>query len=308
MNNNGVNGREDEISRKRRHTSDEVTAFRDLEEDEENELLSLSLSFRPSRGRKVSSPGNSHSQQPSMTTSLPSPPRPPMSQSSVQQSSMSSIMQNLLRKPQPQLPLQPSPSHPICSIPPFVTESVPTLAPRQSTRTRRNPTQAPGEGKSDTIPAPYPWSTNQRATVHNLEYLLSKRILTISGEVQCKRCEKQYEMEYDLRERFDAVATFLLEKKSTMHERAPSVWMNPVLPSCRFCEQENSAKPVISKKREINWLFLLLGQTIGCCTLDQLKYFCKHTRNHRTGAKDRILYLAYLTLCKQLVPTGPFNR
>jgi hypothetical protein len=47
---------------------------------------------------------------------------------------------------------------------------------------------------------------------------------------------------------------------------------------------------------------------LGCCTLDQLKYFCKHTKNHRTGAKDRVLFLAYLGLCKQLDPNGPFDR
>jgi hypothetical protein len=94
-----------------------------------------------------------------------------------------------------------------------------------------------------------------------------------------------------------------------MHDRAPSDWMNPVLPRCQFCDQENSVKPVIAnKKQKINWLFLLLGQMLGCCTLDQLKYFCKHTKNHRTGAKDRVLYLAYLGMCKQLDPNGPFDR
>ncbi|KAI3463946.1 hypothetical protein Pfo_020609 [Paulownia fortunei] len=91
-----------------------------------------------------------------------------------------------------------------------------------------------------------------------------------------------------------------------MHHRAPKIWLNPTLLGCRFREQENSIKPVISqKKRSINWLFLLLGQMLDCCTLDQLKYFCKHTMNHRTGAKDRVLCLTYLGLCKQLDPNGP---
>ncbi|KAH7510958.1 hypothetical protein FEM48_ZijujUnG0061700 [Ziziphus jujuba var. spinosa] len=122
----------------------------------------------------------------------------------------------------------------------------------RSTRVRRNPTQAPREGKSETIPAPFPWATTHRATVHTLDYLVEKQILTVNGDVQCKRCERQYEMEFDLREKF--------------HEM------------------------------------------LGCCTLEQLKYFCKHTKNHRTGAKDRVLYLTYLGLCKQLDPTGPFDR
>ncbi|EEF43292.1 hypothetical protein RCOM_0937400 [Ricinus communis] len=125
----------------------------------------------------------------------------------------------------------------------------------------------------------------------------------------CKRCEKQYELGFNLREKFVEVGTFIAENKNSMHDRAPGVWMTPALPTCKYCDQENSVKPVIcDKKKGINWLFLLLGQMLGCCTLEQLKYFCKHTKNHRTGAKDRVLYLTYLGLCKQLDPNGPFDR
>ncbi|KAL4352204.1 hypothetical protein GQ457_06G007910 [Hibiscus cannabinus] len=52
---------------------------------------------------------------------------------------------------------------------------------------------------------------------------------------------------------------------------------------------------------------VLLGKMLGCCKLSELKYFCKHTKNHKTGAKDRVLYLTYMGLCKQLDPTGPFH-
>lgn len=94
-----------------------------------------------------------------------------------------------------------------------------------------------------------------------------------------------------------------------MCDRAPAIWMNPVLPTCRFCNPDGSLKPDFPKnKKDINWLFLLLGQMLGCCTLEQLKYFCKHTKNHRTGAKDRVLFLTYLALCKQLDPNGPYDR
>ncbi|KDO46184.1 hypothetical protein CISIN_1g041599mg [Citrus sinensis] len=231
----------------------------------------------------------------------------------------------LVSQSPPQLPLQISPSHshslyippfmPDPSVVPVCRQEIPSPAPAAAAppsrplRPRRNPTQAPGQGKGDTVPALYPWATTHRATVHNLNYLLSKQITTITGEMQCKKCEKQYEMGYDLRDKFYEVGRFIAENKSSMHDRAPSVWMNPVLPTCKFCDQENSAKPVIpDKKKQINWLFLLLGQLLGCCTLDQLKYFCKHTKNHRTGAKDRVLYLTYLGLCKQLDPNGPFGR
>nr|DAD27468.1 TPA_asm: hypothetical protein HUJ06_028936 [Nelumbo nucifera] len=186
-----------------------------------------------------------------------------------------------------------------------------TLAPQESRPsrplcTRRNPRQAPRRGKSEVITPPYPWATNHRATVYSLHELLSMGIHVIPGEVKCKRCEHQYLMEFQLESKFTEVAAFITARKSTMHDRAPREWMYPLLPTCRHCEQVNSARPIIDrKKRKINWLFLLLGRMLGCCNLNQLKYFCKHTKNHRTGAKDRVLYLTYLGLCKQLDPTVP---
>uniref|UniRef100_A0A2K1XCI5 DUF7086 domain-containing protein n=1 Tax=Populus trichocarpa TaxID=3694 RepID=A0A2K1XCI5_POPTR len=165
---------------------------------------------------------------------------------------------------------------------------------------RRSPSKILREGKRDTIPAPYPWATTRRAAVHSLEYLLANGLTIISGQMQCKKCDRQYEIEYDLQQKFMEVASFISANKDTMHDRAPSVWLNPTLPDCSFCNKRNCLKPIISKKRSINWLFLLLGQMLGCCQLKALKYFCKHTMNHRTGAKDRVLYLTYIDLCNQL--------
>ncbi|CAN4077655.1 unnamed protein product [Withania somnifera] len=183
-----------------------------------------------------------------------------------------------------------------------------TVPPPQSSQRQRKRKRS-GTSKSETIPPPYPWATNQRAKVHSLNMLHSLQIFNINGNVQCKKCEKKYEMEFNLREKFEQVGSFIALNKASMHDRAPAIWMNPVFPTCKFCEQENSVKPVIStKKKSINWLFLLLGQFLGCCTLEQLKYFCKHNKNHRTGAKDRVLYLTYLTLCRQLDSSGPFDR
>ncbi|XP_073065997.1 uncharacterized protein [Primulina eburnea] len=176
-------------------------------------------------------------------------------------------------------------------------------------RSRRNPSQLPRGGKSLEIAPPYPWATNRRATVHSLQHLLSIQIHIITGEVQCKRCERNYEMGFDLRQKLLEIFPFIIANKSQMCDRAPAAWMNPALPPCRFCKEENCVKPIVSdKKKTVNWLFLLLGQMLGFCTLGQLKYFCKHTKKHRTGAKDRVLYLTYLGLCKQLDPDGPFDR
>ncbi|KAJ7967348.1 Hydroxyproline-rich glycoprotein family protein [Quillaja saponaria] len=290
-----TNQEEQEINRKRKNSNQFPTIFPD---EEENDFLALSLSnYR-------------HSTIPSP------PPLPPSPQPS---------MQAFLSQT-PTHPLQLPPTHPLCltsygcqspssstPTPPmnFYREETSGVGPSSSRplRVRRRPTQAPREGKTDTVPAPFPWATTHRATVHSLNYLLSKQITTITGDVQCKRCERNYEMVLDLKEKFVQVGTFIAENKSSMHDRAPSVWMNPILPTCKYCEQENCVRPIISeKKKAINWLFLLLGQMLGCCTLDQLKYFCKHTKNHRTGAKDRVLYLTYLGLCKQLDPNGPFDR
>ena len=85
-----------------------------------------------------------------------------------------------------------------------------------------------------------------------------------------------------------------------MHNRAPPIWMSPTLPNCRFCKESNCVKPVIGERRCINWLFLFLGQMLGCCKLTLLKYFCKHNDHHSTGAKNRVVYFTYKTLYGQL--------
>ncbi|KAL7082708.1 hypothetical protein ACP275_14G118400 [Erythranthe tilingii] len=196
----------------------------------------------------------------------------------------------------PPLPLAPPPPSPT---------SAGFLRPR---RPRRNQSRPPPEGRSPTITPPFPWSTNLRATVHSLDHLLSNQTTAVSGEVQCRRCEHRYTISFNLMQKYNEVAAYITNNRDAMHHRAPKAWLSPPLPTCEFCGQENAARPVIAdKKRSINWLFLLLGQMLGCCTLEQLKYFCKHTKNHRTGAKDRVLYLAYLALCKQLDPNGPFD-
>ncbi|GLT74118.1 hypothetical protein SLA2020_459360 [Shorea laevis] len=215
---------------------------------------------------------------------------------------------------------QSQPPYGLVPTPPYLPEyssqmENPNLAFNQDTagpssrsrQGRRARSKTRGDGKSETIPPPYPWAQNRRSMIHSLEYLLSKGITKISGEVKCKRCDKQYEMEYDLVEKFREIALYISRNKSSMHTRAPSEWMNPTLPDCEMCDQSNCVRPVLTKKRVINWLFLLLGKMLGCCKLSELKYFCKHTENHRTGAKDRVLYLTYLGLCKQLDPSGPFD-
>ncbi|KAL0661050.1 hypothetical protein Bca4012_097887 [Brassica carinata] len=153
-------------------------------------------------------------------------------------------------------------------------------------------------------------STTIACTIQSLENLESKQITTITGEVQCRHCEKVYQVSYNLRERFSEVENVFVTRKKGLRERAHPVWTNPEPVRCELCGRDKAVKPVIAdRKRQINWLFLLLGQTLGYCTLEQLRDFCKHSKSPRTGAKDRVLYLTYLGLCKMLEPNRElFNR
>ncbi|KAE8008520.1 hypothetical protein FH972_005023 [Carpinus fangiana] len=311
-----------ELSRKRKNSSQDLQTthpFQELEEEEEGPdlQLTLSLSFRHAKARR-----------PLSVDQQPESPSPPMDHRSL------SVQALFSETPQRPETLQLTPLHTLCLLPLVPESSTPTPPPppesytptppppESSTpapppppvyrheagtrRVRRSP--ALRDGKSDTMPAPFPWATTRRAHVHSLDYLRSKQIVTVTGEVQCKKCQRQYEMAYPLEDKFKEVGYFIAINRDSMRDRAPAVWSNPHFPTCNFCGEENSAKPIISeKKKTINWLFLLLGQFLGCLTLEQLKYFCKHTQNHRTGAKDRVLYLTYLALCKQLDPNGPFD-
>jgi len=181
-------------------------------------------------------------------------------------------------------------------------------APRRGRRGGGTERAGHARPKDDRIVPAYPWATDRRAVVRSLDYLLSHGMMSIRGEVVCKRCDGKETREVDLQSSFLPLSSYFLSNKDTMHDRAPKLWMVPRLLDCNLCHQADCVKPIIDeKKRRINWLFLLLTQTLGLCTLDQLKYFCKHTKKHRTGAKDRVLYLTYVGLLKQLNPSGPYD-
>lgn len=174
---------------------------------------------------------------------------------------------------------------------------------------RRNSTRADvverNVGNREIVP-PYPWATNKLAGIHTIRDLYAKNINMISGQVHCKPCNRTHTLTYDLMEKFSELYGYINDHKEVLRQRAPAIWSTPVLVPCETCKTE--MKPVISeRKEEINWLFLLLGQMLGCCKLEQLKFFCGVHSNHRTGCKNRVLYITYLVLCKQLDPDGPFS-
>lgn len=166
---------------------------------------------------------------------------------------------------------------------------------------------APTNG-GESAPPPFPWATKTAGTHPTLAELIERGIASVEGEVRCKRCDAGKTISYEIRAKFEELSGFIIRNVEAMHDRAPPEWMYPALPDCDKCGQKNSLRPVIAaEKWRINWMFLLLSQTLGLCTLEQLKHFCARTRQHRTGAKDRVLYSTYMELCNQLCPGGPFD-
>ncbi|KAI3829979.1 hypothetical protein L1987_04111 [Smallanthus sonchifolius] len=119
--------------------------------------------------------------------------------------------------------------------------------PHAQRRNRRKQTLAPPQGKTLVIKPPFPWATDRRAKVHSLNYLTTdQHIKTISGDVECKRCQKQYQIEFNLEEKFNEISDYVETHMYEFRDRAPPEWMNPTLPKCKFCDQENSVKPVVT--------------------------------------------------------------
>ncbi|CAK8543790.1 unnamed protein product [Lathyrus sativus] len=248
-----------------------------------------------------------------LTLSLPPPPQPlpfeyrPLTPSLSPPNAMTRSNSEVMESPQTIQP--PFPWAKEQDMVNALTLSLPPPQPQQLTPSL-SPSNAITRSNSkvlesrQTIQPQFPWATLKPATIHTINHLLyDLNINTISGTLGCKLCKfQQTDVRFDLLEKFEKVANFIEEKKSEMFERAPDAWMKPVLPNCRNCGPKSKMRPLIGKNEEINWLFLFLGEMIGCCNLVHLKYFCQHANIHRSGAKDRLLYQTYLSLYKQLQP------
>ncbi|KMZ62043.1 hydroxyproline-rich glycoprotein family protein [Zostera marina] len=274
-----------------------------LEEDEEDDDLSLSLSlFNPRRKYNKSAPSSSSfvSPVPTAAHSITDP-----------------FLYKNVAPPSTTLSLSLSPTPFHLPPPPAPTFSGLThefninhmVVPPQRRRGRRNPSNNnPGPGKPLTIPPPFPWSGEIRATVVTVAELTRRQILSIEGQVQCKRCDVRVIINFQLNQSIGVVIRHVIEILAEGNNRAPQGWATPKFPPCPSCMHANCMKPIIAqKKRDINWLFMYLGETLGTCNLEQLKYFCKHNKMHRTGSKMHLLLYAYIGISKQLHPTGPFN-
>ncbi|KAL5079375.1 hypothetical protein RYX36_007796, partial [Vicia faba] len=95
--------------------------------------------------------------------------------------------------------------------------------------------------------------------LHTLDHLLSQlNLKTITGTLQYKSCLTHTDIHFDLLKKFEKVASYIKERKSEMFQRAPDAWPKPVLPDCKSCGRKNTMHPLIDKKKEINWVFLVL--------------------------------------------------
>ncbi|KAL5082649.1 hypothetical protein RYX36_011070 [Vicia faba] len=84
---------------------------------------------------------------------------------------------------------------------------------------------------------------------------------TITGTLQCKSCLTQIDIHFDLLKKFEKVESYIKEKKSGMFQRAPDAWLKPVLPDCKSYGRKNTMQPLIEKKKEINWVFMVLASS-----------------------------------------------
>lgn len=193
--------------------------------------------------------------------------------------------------------------------PPPPSPPPPTAAPR-SVRRRLNSgrraarvVKARADAAVHHEPPPFPWATGRPARHDTVEALLRRGVTTVEGHARCKRCGARKAIAYGLEAKFRALRDHIVANRHAMNDRAPDAWMYPALPDCDACGQKGAVWPEIAAdKRGVNWMFLFLGQMLGCCTLEQLKYFCQNTGRHRTGAKNRVLYYAYIEMCNQLEP------
>uniref|UniRef100_A0A0E0A2E1 DUF7086 domain-containing protein n=1 Tax=Oryza glumipatula TaxID=40148 RepID=A0A0E0A2E1_9ORYZ len=105
---------------------------------------------------------------------------------------------------------------------------------------------------------PYPWATNRVAVHHSLVELSRRGIFTIK-----RRCDVRKEFVYDIEAKFRELEDYLRRNCMSMNDRASERWKNPIVPNCDGCGQQNCMRPVIAAEKErINWLFLLLGETL----------------------------------------------
>ncbi|KAI9123777.1 hypothetical protein K1719_005077 [Acacia pycnantha] len=172
-------------------------------------------------------------------------------------------------------------------------------------RPPQNPRNNGEDHQNRNIEPPYAWTTNRPAYVHDKSHLEKNFIYTVTGTVRCNKCGKEYPVVFNIEEKLKQFESFVESKKRTMHNRAPPEWTSAQSLVCEHCTGDG-VRPVIDvRKDNINWLFLFLGQMLGYCTLEQLKYFLACTQIHRTAAKDRVLYHTYREIFKQLRPDLP---
>ncbi|XP_020086162.1 uncharacterized protein LOC109708753 [Ananas comosus] len=155
---------------------------------------------------------------------------------------------------------------------------------------------------------PFPWAGDCPATVRPINWLRANGITHVHGEVRCGSCGVQKVVSYELESKVGDTRNFMYSLRHYLDDHVQPVWSKAKLLPCDSCGGSGCVGPVIpARDEDINWLFMLLGQTLAALSLAQLKNFCGKTRIHRTGTKSRLLFNAYVELCRQLIPDWKIN-
>nr|CAD1828216.1 unnamed protein product [Ananas comosus var. bracteatus] len=157
-------------------------------------------------------------------------------------------------------------------------------------------------------PSPIPLGGRPPATVRPINWLRANGITHVHGEVRCGSCGVQKVVSYELESKVGDTRDFMYSLRHYLDDHVQPVWSKAKLLPCDSCGGSGCVGPVIpARDEDINWLFMLLGQTLAALSLAQLKNFCGKTRIHRTGTKSRLLFNAYVELCRQLIPDWKIN-
>lgn len=121
----------------------------------------------------------------------------------------------------------------------------------------------------------FPWATKNVGAHPTFAELFERGVASVEGEVRCKHCNAGKTISYEITAKFEELSGFIVRNVDAMNDRMPSEWIYPALPDCDKCGQKNNLCLVIAPEHEwrINWMFLLLRQTLGLYMLGQLKNF-----------------------------------
>ncbi|KAK1404409.1 hypothetical protein POM88_004014 [Heracleum sosnowskyi] len=125
--------------------------------------------------------------------------------------------------------------------------------------------------KTPSIDPLFEWASNVKCKVNKLATLTTDKI---GLQVKCMECRKSYKVWLDLHTGLRNVVDFVQASRSY---EVPIPSLTEMPRQCRECHKISILEPVhAKKKRNLNWLGLLLAHELGSLSYDQLVYYCRH--------------------------------